>query len=289
MLFKLKRFFFRHLHRFLNFPPGHFYSPLPVAKWREAVIPANKALQPGLDGIALNTAEQLELIARLSASSKDYPFGATAVPPLRYGFENDFFPKTDGAVLHAMMREFKPKRIVEVGSGFSSALILDTNDMFLDGATKLSFIEPYPDRLLSLLSEQQRQSIDLLETGVQNVDLSIFQGLEKNDILFIDSSHVSKVGSDVNHLLFNIIPLLAPGVIVHLHDIPYPFEYPDAWFDQGRAWNEAYFLRSFLQYNDTFQILLWMSQIGVTNREDLERLWPEIQPGSGFSIYLKKM
>ena len=83
---------------------------------------------------------------------------------------------------------------------------------------------------------------------MQDVALSTFSGLRRGDILFIDSSHVAKIGSDVNHLVFTVLPALQSGVLVHFHDIFFPFEYPQAWLAEGRAWNEAYLLRAFLQY-----------------------------------------
>jgi hypothetical protein len=91
------------------------------------------------------------------------------------------------------------------------------------------------------------------------VPAEIFRSLNENEILFIDSSHVAKTHSDVLHILFDILPLLKKGVLIHFHDILWPFEYPKIWLDQGRAWNEAYFLRAFLQYNKSFEILYFNS------------------------------
>ena len=154
-----------------------------------------------------------------------------------------------------MIRHFKPKQIIEIGSGHTSALMLDTNERFMDQKMELTFIEPYPDRLHSLLKQEDHSQCTIFEKPAQAVPASFFEKLQENDILFIDSSHVTKIGSDVNHIFFDILPSLKPGVIIHFHDIYWPFEYPLSWIEQGRAWNEAYLLRAFLQYNDNFEII----------------------------------
>lgn len=278
----------RGRHLFLRHAPGHFYSPLPAENWREQAIPSEKGLLPGLDGVDLNVQGQLELLAALGSHAAGYPFQAKAVAPFRYGYENDYFPRTDGAMLYAMLRQFRPATVVEVGSGHSSALMLDCNELFFEGRLNLTFIEPYPQRLLGLLSDKEQQAIQLQRCRVQEIDPALFESLRANDILFIDSSHVSKYGSDVNHLFFHILPRLQPGVLVHVHDIPYPFEYPDEWFDEGRAWNEAYLLRAFLQYNRAFEIVLWPSFLGRAHSGVFGKAWPELEPGTGFSIWLRK-
>src|SRR5262249_30901378 len=154
----------------------------------------------------------------------------------RYYFRNEWFGYADALVLYGMIRYLRPRRVIEVGSGFSSAVMLDTNDLFCGGRVALTFVEPYPDRLFSLLRGSDRDKHTVIARPVQDVDLSLFQALSDNDILFVDSSHVSKVGSDVNHLIFQILPALADNVVVHFHDIFYPFEYPKDWVYEGRAW-----------------------------------------------------
>ena len=168
------------------------------------------------------------------------------------------------------MRHFQPKNIVEVGSGFSSALMMDVNDLFFESNIQLTFIEPYPkNRLFPLMKGTiKKDTIKVLENKVQEVDFSLFESLEANDILFIDSSHTLKFGSDLSHLFFKIFPRLQSGVLIHLHDIFFPFEYPKEWLELGRAWNEAYFLRAFLMYNQCFEILLFPSQL-----EYIEQPW----------------
>jgi hypothetical protein len=115
------------------------------------------------------------------------------------------------------------------------------------------------DRLNELLNAEDKQSdqVKTLSVMIQEVDLTIFDDLEAGDILFIDSSHVSKVASDVNFEIFEILPRLKKGVIIHFHDICHPFEYPSNWLDMGIYWNEAYLLRAFLMFNTHFSILMF--------------------------------
>ena len=98
---------------------------------------------------------------------------------------------------------------------------------------------------------------NLRQQTLQSVGVEVFEELGRGDILFIDSTHVSKLGSDVNYLFFEILPRLRSGVRVHIHDVFFPFEYPPKWIAKGIAWNENYLLRGFLQYNDKFRIVLF--------------------------------
>jgi hypothetical protein len=131
-----------------------------------------------------------------------------------------------------------------------------------------------------------------VETPIQHVDMSVVDRLVANDILFVDSSHVSKAGSDVNHILFELLPRLSPGVLVHFHDVLYPFEYPKEWFDLGISWNEVYALRAFLQYNCQFSIRFWNDFMMTFHADEIRRLMPLCgQPpafGVGGSLWLQK-
>ena len=174
----------------------------------------------------------------------------------RYCFINDAYSYTDAIILYSFIRHFKPKQIIEIGSGHSSAVMLDTRETFVNDIN-LTFIEPYPKRLYRLFKDNDRDNCNVLAKKVQNVPINEFQKLQRNDILFIDSSHVSKTGSDVNYEIFKILPTLNSGVIIHFHDVFYPFEYPKSWVSEGRNWNEDYLLRAFLSYNDQFEIVLF--------------------------------
>lgn len=240
-------------------PPGQYYSPVPdtaEVRAREGRVFAVPRKVPGVD---LREHEQLQLVQELSTHLPDQPFTARPTPGLRYHFDNDYFSYGDGVVYYALLRLLRPRRVVEVGSGYSSALLLDVNERFLDGAVRCSLIDPYPERLLGLLRPADRTRVELLTSRVQDVDLEVFAGLEAGDVLFIDSSHITKTASDVNRLFFEVLPNLSPGVFVHVHDILYPFEYPREWVYAGRAWNKSYLLRAFLMFNDAFRIRLFNS------------------------------
>ena len=131
--------------------------------------------------------------------------------------------------------------------------------MFFDNEIQCTFIEPHPKLLKSLLKQGDLERIEIVPRPLQDVDLELFESLRANDILFIDSTHVAKIGSDVNRIFFEILPALATGVYVHFHDIFYPFEYPREWIYEGRAWNEAYMLRAFLMYNAASGVLQLVS------------------------------
>jgi hypothetical protein len=118
-------------------------------------------------------------------------------------------------------------------------------------------IEPNPDRLLGLL--QQSDLVEVIAAPVQNVPLATFTSLESGDVLFIDSTHVAKAGSDVVWLFLHVLPRLASGVMVHVHDVFWPFEYPSEWLREGRDWNEDYLLNAFLCHNDAWRIELFSS------------------------------
>ena len=152
-----------------------------------------------------------------------------------------------------MLNQWKPKRVIEVGSGFSSLLTAHVNHNMLNNSIDFTCIEPYPREFLK---KKIPGLNNVIVEKVQNLDKSIFTALEAGDILFIDSSHVAKTGSDVNSLFFEILPILKKGVRIHLHDIFLPFEYDKIWvLEENRSWNEQYLLRALLMYSDTFKVL----------------------------------
>ena len=273
----------------VGWPPGHFYSPVPslheVATREDRIFVASP---PGLPGIDLNVARQLELLEEFSAFSTTMPFTATPAEGMRYYFENENFRYGEAIVLYSMIRMLRPKRIVEVGSGYSSCATLDTSDRFFGGAIQCTFVEPHPELLLSLLHPGDDAQIDIVERLVQDVEMDVFTRLEPNDILFIDSSHVTKVGNDVNYLYLEVLPRLAPGVRVHIHDVPYPFEYPMDWVYGGRGWNEAYLLRAFLSFNSVYEIEFFNSYLAQFHSEAFHSYLPLAAGNPGSSIWLSR-
>ncbi|MFM0733396.1 class I SAM-dependent methyltransferase [Paraburkholderia sediminicola] len=274
-----------------DIPPGHFYSPIPsLDEVRQEEAKLFDTTQKVMSGVNLREQEQLRLLEQFAERFYgDMPFHAHKVDNLRYYFENPMFSYGDGIALYSMIRHLKPRRIVEVGSGFSSAVALDTNDLFFDGQIQTTFIEPYNERLLSLINQQDQGKAKIVESRVQDVDLGVFSTLEENDILFVDSTHVSKIGSDVNRLFFEILPSLAKGVYIHFHDIFLPFEYPPQWIYEGRAWNEAYLLRAFLQYNQTFQVVLMNAFMGMFHGAFFHEKMPLFMKNTGGSFWIRKV
>jgi predicted O-methyltransferase YrrM len=269
------------------YPPGHFHSPVPdleEVRARDAEIFDRPAELAGID---LRDDAQLALVEELRRYAADQPFGAEPRDGLRYHYDNDYFGWGDGLVLFCMLRHLRPARVVEVGSGFSSALMLDTAERFLDPAPELVLIEPNPERLQGLLRGGDTDRVALLDQPVQAVDRAVFDRLAPGDILFIDSSHVTKIGSDVNLLLLEVVPRLRPGVHVHVHDIVWPFEYARKWVYQGRAWNEAYLLRALLVGNPRLRITFWSSQLAACHQERVAAALPLWQRDSGTSMWLE--
>ncbi|GAA3613442.1 class I SAM-dependent methyltransferase [Flavivirga amylovorans] len=271
-----------------RYPLGHFYSPIISKKefleleehiWEEA---ENKTLP----GINLNSEKQISLIKEFEKYYDEMPFEEEASPEKRYCLGNNSYGYTDAIMLYSFIRHFNPKNVIEIGSGFSSALMLDTKDIFkMD--TNYTFIEPYPKLLNSLLKDHDKNSCKIYKSKVQKVPIEVFNELEVNDILFIDSSHVSKAGSDVNFELFNILPSLKSGVIIHFHDVFYPFEYPKEWITRGRNWNEDYLLRAFLSYNNDFEILLFSHYIHEHFKDAFKNM-PLTYKCTGGNLWLRK-
>lgn len=245
------------LNSLQGYPPGHFYSPVVDGKMLEHREGEIWKEQDRIEGINLNIEDQLALVKGFSTYYSELPYLQEKGLKTRYYFDNDFYTHNDGVTLYSMIRHLKPKRIIEIGSGFSSAIMLDTNEQSFSGSIKLCFIDPYPERLYGLLNEHDKQHCQVIVNDVQAVPLELYMDLDAGDILFVDSSHVVKTGSDLHHILFNILPVLRPGVFIHFHDIFFPFEYPKAWVMAGRNWNENYVLRAFLMYNDKFRIRLF--------------------------------
>jgi len=269
-------------------PPGHFYSPVPDLLDLEMNSDEIFEIPPAIRGIELNESRQLELLKEFRGLYAGQPFTASKSPNRRYFFDNPNYSYADAIVLYCMIRHLRPQRIVEVGSGYSSCAILDVNELFFGNSITCTFVEPYPQLLRSVIGNSDRRSIRLMGQKVQDVDLNVFRELQASDILFIDSSHVSKTGSDVNYIIFKILPLLARGVFVHFHDIFYPFEYPKSWVNEGRAWNETYLLRAFLQYNQSFQIRFFTTYLIHRHREFFKEGLPLCLENTGGSFWLEK-
>lgn len=269
-----------------RYPHGHFYSPITSKKdinqFREKIWEESETIK----GIDLNVEKQLDLLSKFEKFYEEIPFKEESRGDLRYTFNNNSYEYTDAIILYSFIRHFTPQNIIEIGSGHSSALMLDTLDIF-DIKSNVTFIEPYPKLLYNLIKKEDKAKHKIIESKVQAVNEEAFKKLKKDDILFIDSSHISKTGSDVNYELFNILPNLNSGVIIHFHDIFYPFEYPEEWVLEGRNWNENYLLRAFLSYNNDFEILFFSQFIHKYHKESFSKM-PLAYKNFGGNLWLRK-
>jgi len=270
------------------YPPGHYANPFPsiqeVNKYADRIFDNKKKLY----GINLRKEEQFFLLQQLSENYSKLIFSDSVRDGNRYFYNNPMYSYCDGIFLFLILLHIKPTRLIEIGSGFSSALLLDVVEKE-KLKTKLTFIEPFPERLYRLISEKDKVSHQIISKPIQEVDLSLFDTLEKDDILFLDTSHILKTASDLYVEIFEILPRLKPGVIIHIHDIFPHFEYPKEWIYKQKAYNEAYFLKSFLMYNEHYEMVLMNSWIQQEFSAYISEHMPLVMKSKGSSLWLKKI
>lgn len=275
---------------FFRYYPGYHGSTLPSYRY---IRKENKRLFPKnidyFDAVWMNEEEQKTLLERFIELYGDFSPSGTKSQENLYYYKNDMFGFNDAFYLSCFLKEYKPKRVIEIGSGFSSALMLDT-DKEVALNSEFTFIDPYSKNIDDVLQSNPNGSYKLIRKEIQDVDLSAFSALEENDILFIDSSHVVKIGSDLSTILFKIIPALKKGVIVHFHDVWYPWEYPSSMLDDGRSYNEIYFIRAFLQYNSAFKVMLFGSYLEYRYKNLIESAMPNLLSRcTGKSLWIQKV
>ena len=270
-------------------PVGHFFSPHPnldeIRPQEEKIFNREKAVL----GIDLKEQDQLKTLHAMGNLTPRIQFPDTRTPGFRYYFDNPAYSYSDGLVLHAMLRLIKPRRLIEVGCGYSSAMILDTNELCLGNTMRVTFIEPYPQLLHDLVKPSDKDYITVVPSRLQDLNPTFFEQLESNDILFIDSTHVSKVNSDVNFIFFEVLPRLKTGVYIHFHDVFYPFEYVKEWVYEGRTWQEIYLLRAFLQDNPVYHIIYFQDFMFTKHRRYFEEHMSLCLKNSGGNIWLRKV
>ncbi len=287
--FSSEEFRMRSSHGDVEFVPGgHFYSAVPSLADRRhhAAHIAELQKRTSLPGITISetlTFEHIDSMAKASAQADPW-LGPRS--DRRYRFDNSTYSYGDALSLLGTLQRVGPARVIEVGSGYSSALLLDANDHLLNSSLSITFIEPYPE-LLNTLARTDQDSFELIARPVQSVSLDVFRQLKANDILFIDSTHVVKMASDVHFLYLEVLPVLVPGVYIHIHDIFWPFEYPPAWIEQGRAWNEAYFLRALLTDNPAYEIVYFSDYARLFHEERLAAKVPLAARNYGGHIWLR--
>jgi hypothetical protein len=264
--------------------PVHFYQPIPdTQKLPETLWDR----QSELVGIDMNDSVQLDLLRNCFPKFRDeyerFPSSSTGEPG-RFHLNNYRFDGTDALVAYCMIRHFQPRLIIEVGSGFSS--LISAEAAAKNTSSALICIEPSPQDFLRKGLPGLRS---LIEKRVEELDLEFFTQLDSNDILFIDSSHTVKIGGDVNYLFLEVLPRLKPGVIVHVHDIFFPFEYRRDWVkDERRFWTEQYLLQAFLTFNAEFEILMCNSYLDLHYSEDMKSTFPNSPPRGGGSCWMRR-
>lgn len=256
--------------------PGHYYSPLYTSQQARDYLasPLYQSQCERVDAL-LNISEMQQTWNNITPHTVSFPFPQT--PGFRYRADNRFFEYLDATVLSGLLGWLRPRQVIEIGAGFSSAAMFDTFDRMKSSRLEtFTTIDPDLARVQSLAPPPEAH---LMEDIIQNVPISRFEELQADDILFIDSSHVMKTASDVHYIYLHILPRLNPGVVVHIHDVFYPFEYPRRWIvRQPRYWNEAHIVDVMLTHGNTFDILFFVDafvqkcgQNVETGREIFER------------------
>jgi predicted O-methyltransferase YrrM len=251
----------------VHITPVGFGSPVPEvqrlngSRWADS----NK-----LAGIAMDLEKQKTLLSQLDVKE--------AEPELRgIDLNNPFFGPLDASVLFSMVRRFRPSRIIEIGSGYSTLVM----QRAAAPGTKHHVIDPYPRDFITRLAAAG--TIELTREEVQRLPLDTFDSLGAGDLLFIDSSHILRIGSDVQFEVLDVLPRVKPGVLIHVHDIFWPDEYPRVWvMDNHWFPNEQYLLQAFLAFNDQFESLLALYYLQTRWPEEVKAATGRGEPGSSF-------
>jgi hypothetical protein len=230
-------------------------------------------LDSDLVGVDMRGAAQVALLTeafeRWGPEFNALPLGRQG--PGRFSVDNRCFESVDAEVYWTLIRAGRPRTVIELGSGWQTLLA--------DQALAANEAEGHPGRLLAigphpgdLVRDLARRSerVEVLTTAVRDAPVQPLEQLGERDILFIDSSHVAKIGSDVTYELLEVLPRVRPGVLVHVHDVFLPQEYPKDWVlgPTRRFWNEQYLLQAFLAFNQTFEVV-WASAWMHVNHPDL--------------------
>lgn len=247
----------------------HYYEPT----YRLVDLPTDTQVERPLPGITLDASKQLELVNTLRYGAELEQFPVTPPGPGRFGWLNGMYEFGDGELYYSLVRKLKPRRIVEIGSGSSTLLALAAaaRNLAEDPAAKtaITCIEPYENAWLAA------SGATLMAERVESLDLDIFRSLGAEDILFIDSSHIIRPFGDVNREILEILPSLQPGVLVHVHDIFTPRDYPDSWLRQERRlWNEQYMLEAWLSGNRGVEVVCALNWLKHNHFAELSAAFP---------------
>lgn len=269
-------------------PPGHFYSPLLDIEASEdgRITHDGEALW---QHVPLHEDEQRQLLEALLHAPDRIMFPARPSEAYRYFHDNGWFPLLDASVLAGLIQRLRPRHYLEVGSGYSTAVVLDTLDRDATLATTLTVVDPDLARMRSLLRTGDEARVRVHRCPVQELPLEAFTSLDRGDVLFIDSSHVAKMGSDVTWLVLHVLPSLRTGVWVHVHDIDYPASYPATWVREGRAWNESIVLRAFLIGNGAFRIRAFSAFARQRLDQAFWQAHPTLAVSAGTSFWMERV
>jgi hypothetical protein len=264
--------------------PVHFYQPIPDTRSLPDSLWHRRS---DLVGIDMNDSAQLDLLRnhfpKFRGEFEAFPIQPTK-PASRFYLNNGLFDGIDALVAYCMVRHFQPPLIIEIGGGFSSLLLGEA--AMKNNVSSVVCIEPFPQEFL-----KQGFAVlhSLIEKRVEDIDLDFFSQLAPGDILFIDSSHTVKIGGDVNRLFLEVLPRVKQGVIVHVHDIFFPFEYPRDWvINDFRFWSEQYLLQAFLMFNSEFEVLIANSYLNYCHQEDLKATFPTLSSWGGGSLWMRR-
>lgn len=267
----------------LQVVPKNYYSPIPDVK---ALPPDVWDRRSALRGIHFDLDEQLAWIDRELAdgmrefSAPDGPTGREG----EYWLDNASYGRVGADLLHGVVRALKPRRIVELGSGFSTLIMAAACERNrADGVqTQLRAFDPFS----SVAKPSLPGLAELQPVQAQDVPLDVFASLEAGDVLFVDTTHTVKLDSDVNRIVLDVLPALAPGVFVHVHDIFLPYQYPRRWAeDSGFHWTEQYLLQAFLAGNRDFEVLAATFALCRERPEAMRRLVPSWREGAEASAF----
>jgi len=263
-----------------------FYSPIPDTR----TLGERLWEAPGeLPGVDMNEPAQLHLLEEVFPR---FAAGCAAIPsapggePWQFHLNNHTFDGTDALVLYCMARHLAPRRVLEIGSGYSTRLLAQAARE--SGKMELVSVDPYPGDVVAAgipgLSELVRQP-------VESIGLERFTALEAGDVLFIDSSHALRTGGDVQFLYLEVLPRLQPGVVVHVHDVFFPREYPRQWLKEHCIfWTEQYLLQCFLAFNREFEVLFANQYVWQRHPERFKAAFPMSQPWwGGGSIWMRRV
>jgi Methyltransferase domain len=259
--------------------PRNYYSPVPDLELLPDDIWERRSLLGGVDLQVDRAIELVESELATFVAELDVPVDGP-LPPGEFFLRNDNYESVDAELLYAMIRAHKPGRVLELGSGYTTLLIGAACRRNGEEGTTTDHVafDPYPRP--QIVGDAPPPPTRFEATSATDVPLDVFRELAPGDFLFVDTTHTVKLGSDVNYIVLDVLPVLAPGVVVHFHDIFLPWEYPRSWFETMQYyWAEQYLLQAFLAFNDAFEVLLPLNALAQEHPDRLSAVVPSFQPG----------